>query len=161
EEELKTFTATAVARLRDNMVKNELTQNLKQIGIAIRNYHGAYDTLPPPAFTNKKKEKLLSWRVHMLPYLEEEKLYKEFKLDEPWDSEHNKKLIKRMPKVFISPANPKLAEEGRTPYVVPVGKETMFTGVKPVKLQEIADGTSNTIMVVETDDAGAVIWTKP
>jgi hypothetical protein len=77
----------------------ESVNNLKQIGIAFHNYNDTIGVLPTNQLSNDKKP-LLSWRVQILPYIEEDKLYKEFKLDEPWDSAHNKKLIDRMPKLY-------------------------------------------------------------
>ena len=76
-----------------------------------------YGTFPPAYSTDKNGKRLLSWRVHLLPYLEQEKLYKEFHLDEPWDSDHNKKLIARMPAVFRSSADPKLTADFKTTYL--------------------------------------------
>src|SRR5262249_43046085 len=107
---------------------------------------------------------LLSWRVHILPYLDDDaaKLYKEFKLDEPWDSDHNKKLITKMPKVFASPADPKLAADGKTTFLGPLHKDAFFTGGKQgIRIFNITDGTSNTVMLVDADESAAVVWTKP
>ena len=91
--------------------------------------------------------------------MEAEKLYQEFHLDEPWDSEHNKKLIARMPVVLATPGTK--AEAGKTTYLVPVGPDTVFAGPKGMKIAEITDGSSTTIMIVEAADDKAVIWTKP
>ena len=86
----------------------------------MHNYHDVYKSFPAQASYDNKKKPLLSWRVHLLPYLDELALYKQFKLDEPWDSANNKPLIAKMPAVFRSPhiAN---AEPGKTTYLVPVG----------------------------------------
>jgi hypothetical protein len=73
--------------------------NLKQLGLACHNYLSATNHFPRN-ITDKDGKLLLSWRVAILPYIEEEALYKQFKLDEPWDSEQNKKLSEKMPKVF-------------------------------------------------------------
>jgi hypothetical protein len=135
--------------------------NLKQIGLAFHNYLSAMGTFPAAAITSKDGKKLLSWRVAILPYIEHEALYKEFHLDEPWDSEHNKKLIPRMPKIYGNPGNPKLTADGKTTYLLPVGKETMHPGVKGMKIADVTDGTSLTIMTIEAADANAAIWTKP
>src|SRR6202011_6136565 len=87
---------------------------------------------------------------------------KEFHLDERWDSEHNKALIARMPDVFRAPAaNPKLAADGKTTYLAPVGEATMFPAGRGVRLAEVTDGTANTIQFVHADDDRAVVWTKP
>src|SRR5207249_2796575 len=73
--------------------------NLKQIGLAMHNYHDTYRHFPPQALTDKNGKPLLSWRVAVLPFIEQDNLYRQFKLDEPWDSEHNRKLLERMPKL--------------------------------------------------------------
>jgi hypothetical protein len=135
------------------------SNNLKQLALAMHNYHDANKGFPAQASLDKQGKPLLSWRVHLLPYLAEEELYKEFHLDEPWDSEHNKKLIARMPPVFTSPGLK--AEAGKTTYLAPVGPDTLFAGPKGLKISEITDGTANTIMLVEAADDRAVIWTKP
>jgi hypothetical protein len=95
-----------------------------------------------------------------LPYLGEKALYQEFHLDEPWDSDHNKKLIQRMPKVFSLPRSP-LNSLGKTVYLAPTGKGLAFEGTKGIGLRDILDGTMATIFLVEVDDAHAVTWTKP
>jgi prepilin-type processing-associated H-X9-DG protein len=98
----------------------------------------------------------------ILPYIEQDALFKEFHLDEPWDSVHNKPLIARMPPPYRCPGeSDDLARQGKTRYVAPRGKATIFPGTETVKLQDVTDGTSNTIMVIEAGDANAVIWTKP
>jgi hypothetical protein len=118
--------------------------------------------LPAVASFDKKGRPLLSWRVHILPYIGQEKLYREFHLDEPWDSEHNKTLISRMPKIYYGP-NLELNRQGKTIYLAPVGKDLVFTGETEGRRYPVdfLDGTSNTILLVEADDAHAVIWTKP
>ncbi|MGA2617671.1 MAG: DUF1559 domain-containing protein [Thermoguttaceae bacterium] len=101
----------------------------------------------------------MSWRVQILPFLEENGLYKQFRLDEPWDSEHNAKLIPRMPKVFQNPSEP--LQPGKASYLAVVGKGFMFEGDKGRRLAEVTDGTAHTIMVVEADANRAVTWTRP
>jgi hypothetical protein len=147
--------------------------NLKQIGAAMQKFQIAENgKLPAAASTDAKGQPLLSWRVHLLPYLgaQEAELYKEFHLDEPWDSEHNKKLIAKMPAVYRS-GGAALAEQGKTTYLVPVGEKLLFRpdaearenprGVGEMGGAEIKDGMANTILVVDADDDRAVIWTKP
>jgi hypothetical protein len=101
---------------------------------------------------------LLSWRVALLPFLGEQELYKQFKLDEPWDGPHNKKLLARMPRVY-APPGVKTREPGTTFYQVFVGPHAGFEKHQALGIATFTDGTSNTILIVE---AGcAVPWTKP
>ena len=90
--------------------------------------------------------------------MEEIELYNEFHLDEPWDSDHNKTLLDKMPAVY---QNPNLPPSNKTNYLVPVGEDTMFAGDKGTRLRDIKDGTSKTILFVEVDADRAVPWTKP
>lgn len=141
----------------------ETEQHLRQIMIAGHNYHNDYNRLPGRAIRSKDGKPLLSWRVMLLPYLEQDQLFKQFKLDEPWDSEHNKKLIAQMPRIYSS-GDAALDKEHKTRLVVPVGEKTLF----PPKDEKItlgavtvANGTSNTIAYVEASSEKAVIWSKP
>ena len=139
------------SRIRDQ-------NNFKQIALAMHNYHDAHGHFPPAAICNKDGKPLLSWRVAILPYVEQQYLYKKFRLDEPWDSEHNKKLLPLMPNVYALSG---VAGEGAsmTYYRVFVGPEAGFLLEKGRRLADITDGTSNTWMVVESQEG--VPWTKP
>lgn len=115
--------------------------------------------LPPPAIYSKDGKPLLSWRVRILPFIEYRDLYNEFHLDEPWDSEHNQKLIAKMPSGFRSPLTGDLG--GRTTYLLPVGPDCIFFDNQGTSPDEITDGAADTIMLVEADADHAVPWTKP
>jgi prepilin-type processing-associated H-X9-DG protein len=149
-----------VARVRNAAQRNQDANHLKQMALAMHNYMDVYKTFPAQYSSDKQGKPLLSWRVHILPFVEQDNLYRQFKLDEPWDSEHNKKLIPMMPPVYKSPFQ-KNVPAGKTTYLVPVGKNTIFPGAKGTSIRDITDGTSNTIMVVEVNDENAVTWTKP
>ena len=137
-----------------------MANNLRMLGLAMHNFHDAFNTLPG-VVGNPQQKSELSWRVHLLPFLDEGKLYQEFHLDEPWDSEHNKTLIKRIPAIY-RPANLKVAAEGKTGIVAPVGANSLFPpDRRRIRFADVQDGLSNTIMLVEADDAHAVVWTKP
>ncbi|MBI2826400.1 MAG: DUF1559 domain-containing protein [Planctomycetia bacterium] len=151
----------AVQAAREAARRAQSSNNLKQVGLAMHNSVATDGRFPPRAIFGKDGKALLSWRVAMLPYMEGEEgqaVYKEFHLDEPWDSEHNKKLIERMPAVY---ANPNLNLPGKTNLLAVVGEGTIFSGEKGRRVQEITDGLSNTIMVVEADADRAVVWTQP
>jgi hypothetical protein len=132
--------------------------NLKHIALAFHAHHDVYGRLPNNV-CDKNGKALLSWRVQILPYLDDDhaQLFGEFKLDEAWDSDHNKKLIEKLPKHY-APIRVK-AKAGETFYQVFTGDGAPFGGKQAITLVAITDGTSNTGMVFE---AGApVIWTKP
>jgi hypothetical protein len=161
QEQMVALLAPAVKKAQEAARQAVSMNNLKQLALAFHMYHDVHNVFPASASYNKLGKPLLSWRVHLLPFLDQEKLYKEFRLDEPWDSEHNKKLIKRMPKVFISSQNRNLSEEGKTTYLLPTGPNTAFPGDKGLRIADILDGTSNTVLALDVDDEHAVIWTKP
>jgi len=95
-----------VARVRDAQPLMSCRNNLHQLALAMHNYASTDDRLPPAMVRDKNGKPLCSWRVLLLPYLEEEALYKQFKLDEPWDSPNNIKLLNRMPKILSEPREP-------------------------------------------------------
>jgi hypothetical protein len=133
------------------------SNNLKQIGLALHNYHDTYGVLPASAIVDKKGKPLLSWRVAILPYIEQDNLYKKFKLDEPWDSENNLPLSKVRIRVYELPyGEPK---PGITNYRAFVGNGAAFDAVQGFKLDQFTDGTSNTMLAFEA--AEGVPWSKP
>ena len=133
---------------------------LKQMGLAFHNYHDVYNGFPSfnAGRSDQGANTGLSWRVHLLPFLAEAALYQEFHLDEPWDSEHNKTLIERMPKVFACEG---VDKPGHTAFHVFTGGDTPFGGEEPLAIRDITDGTSNTIMAVQAGPDTADIWSKP
>jgi hypothetical protein len=135
----------------------ESENNLKQIMIGVHSYSDVFNFVPNNVLDPKTKKPQLSWRIHLLPYLEEDTLYRQFKLDEPWDSENNKKLIEKMPKVF-APIRVK-AKPGETFYRGFTGEGTVFEAGAKYGIAQIPDGTSNTVGVVEAGEP--CVWTKP
>lgn len=130
--------------------------NLKDIGMALHAYHDTYGHFPQN-ITDAKGKPLLSWRVHLLPFMNGESTYREFKFDEPWNSDHNLKLTEKMPKTF-QPVRVK-PQPGLTYYLGFQGEDTLFRTGKVVGIANIVDGCSNTAMLVEADLP--VEWTKP
>ncbi len=160
----------AVQSAREAARRVASMNNMKQIGLALHNYHDVYNSFPARASVDKDGKRLLSWRVYVLPFIEETALYDKFHLDEAWDSPHNRGLIAQMPKVYLSPNS--VAEPGKTVYLGNASKSGIFSDAAKkddprqsvtsgTRINRILDGTSNTIMLVEADDAAAVVWTKP
>jgi hypothetical protein len=139
--------------------------NLKQIGIAIHNYHDVNGHCPGNVY-GKDGTPLLSWRVLILPYMEQEQLYQRFKLDEAWDSPANKTWSQTAVRVFQVPGRPTNQpwETYFRSFTSPKGagehQAWLVDGEsKGPALAAVTDGTSNTIMVVEAADA--VPWARP
>jgi hypothetical protein len=174
----------AFQKVRDAANRTQSQNNLKQIGLALHNFHSDHGMFPPPVVYDGEGKPLYSWRVLLLPYLGDAEcitVYRQFKLDEPWDSPQNRPLLDRMPRVYKHPTHPEFSE---TVYQVVVGKGAMFetdpqATPQPIKnppghppfprpvfargpmmrLTDVRDGPSNTIMVIEATPA--VPWTKP
>jgi hypothetical protein len=140
--------------------QNRSMDNLKMLGMALMNYHGAYNAFPSTAAGQKPNQPPVSWRVLILPYVEELALYQQYHFDQPWDSEANKKLIAHMPEVFKAPGSRK-STEGKTNYLAAVGGPYALAADQGRKMAAFTDGTSNTILLVEAIDERAVPWTKP
>jgi len=146
---------------RDRVLRATDAANLTRIGEAMYAYRDDYNHFPPAASKDGASQPLLSWRVALLPYLGEKKLYEQFHLDEGWDSPHNFALIERMPKVYAHPADSDGAAQGLTCYRVFVGPDTPFSTPEGPGRWDFAGqfGTSGTILVATAVDS--VPWTKP
>jgi hypothetical protein len=152
--------ALAAVNGHKNAVRAESANNLRQLTLGMINYADNHKgVLPAQAIYDKSGKPLLSWRVQILPYIEGANLYNEFRLDEPWDSDHNKKLLEKMPPVFAM-ADSEAAKNHETYYQGFVGPGAFFEGKAGLRFPaDFPDGTSNTFMLVEA--AKAVPWTKP
>jgi type II secretory pathway pseudopilin PulG len=152
----------AVQAAREAARRTTSTNNLRQILLALHNYHDSHKSFPAHANYSADGKPLLSWRVHILPFIEQQALYNQFHLDEPWDSEYNKKLLSTMPVQYIDPSSRLNPAEGRTHYLGVKGTGMAFTGTENgTALKAITDGTSNTLVVVQVNDDRAAPWTKP
>jgi prepilin-type processing-associated H-X9-DG protein len=139
--------------------RSQCISNLKQIGLAMHNYHEVHGRLPAAAIVGKDGRPLLSWRVAILPYLDSTDLYSSFHLDEPWDSPHNLSLLDKMPGLYKCPSD-KTLQPGMTGYQAIIGPGAAFKpDFKPLKFEDFTDGTSNTILIGES--RRSVPWTKP
>jgi|688.fasta_scaffold14878_2 hypothetical protein len=136
-----------------NVDPEPIKMKLRQIGIAFLNFEAQTRRFTPINPTN------LSWRVHLLPYLEQGPLYEQFKLDEPWDSPHNLALVKFMPEVFHIPG--KKLGEGLTRIRTPTGESFVFGNSIVPKFNVFEDGSANTLLTVVVGSDKAVVWTQP
>lgn len=154
------FFQASVSDVFSRQKRVQCQRNIKEIMLAMHNYHDVHGKFPLAFSVDKDGKPLHSWRVHILPYVEQTSLYNSIKLDEPWDSEHNKQFHDKMPKVFACPANTKGNPKRDTVYSVIVGDKTAFrTDGKEFTFGKITDGTSCTIAVVER--VTPVNWMSP
>jgi hypothetical protein len=150
----------AVQKVREAATRIKSQNNLKQMAIGMLAHHDTTGRFPPGATINREGKPLYSWRVSILPYVEEDNLYQAFQAhsDQPWDGPDNKSLLSRMPKLYELPDEP-AKEPFSTYYQVFVGEKTMFPLGRGLSVAQITDGMSNTIIIVEAGDA--VPWSKP
>jgi hypothetical protein len=153
----------------DDPAQEASIRQLREIGAAVLRYHDTFKSYPLAG--NSQKGTGLSWRVRILPFLGQEALYDKFDLESPWNSTNNRALVAQMPEIYKTPFV--ALEEGATIYLGVLGPApgegrnwqegaTFFhRGARPRSTRDMIDGTRNTIMVVEVDPAGAVIWSKP
>jgi len=140
-------------------VDTRCRNNLRRIGLAMRTYSEIHGTFPPAYVADENGKPLYSWRVLLLPYLEEAFLHEQFMLDEPWDSEHNRPLAGMMPEVYMCPADTE-NDGTQTSYVMIVGDDYFSEGPTGRDPLDITDGLSLTIAVVETTGSG-INWAEP
>jgi prepilin-type processing-associated H-X9-DG protein len=141
--------------------RTQCANNLKQIALALHNYHDTYKTFPPAYIADEDGEPMHSWRVLILPFMEHAELYERYDFDEPWDGPNNNALAAEFPElpVFRCPRDSGALPDAPS-YMVIVGREGIFEGEKANRMADIRDGTSNTILVVEV--AGATShWMAP
>ncbi|OWK36333.1 DUF1559 domain-containing protein [Fimbriiglobus ruber] len=156
----------AVQKVRDAAARAKSSNNLKQIALGVHSYHDANNHLPTPYVqppgdrpAPADPTKRLSWRVSVLPYIEEGSLYNAMKLGEAWDGPTNGPLTQRTVMAFSDPGRLPTQPNNQTPYRAFVGGGALFDEDKPAKkIFEIPDGTSNTILMVEA--AQTVPWAQ-
>ena len=152
--------AGAVTKEALKLAKKRQDNHLSRILLAFRNYEGEHGHLPAAAICDKDGKPLLSWRVAILKHLGHENLLNAFHLDEPWDSAHNKKLLARMPSVYL-PLQPNAKKPYTTSWQVFVGKGTPFEGTKGMPLKDIRKGKDFGKVILCAEGAEPVLWTKP
>ena len=152
----------AVQAAREAARRNSSLNNMRQISLALLTYHDVRGQYPAYANLDENGKPLLSWRVHILPYLEQQALYEQFHLDEPWDSPHNKQLISQIPPVYLDPSSPADPTGGKTHYLGVAGKGGIFErNGGNISIRTVTDGTSNTITILQVNDERSAVWTKP
>ncbi len=152
------LTLPALTSARQAAHQTKEMNQLKQLALAVHLYHNTHGHVPSNVRDDNGKA-LLSWRVQLLPYVDQAALYDEFHLDERWDSAHNKALIDRMPDVLRTPGAS--AGMGRTQYVTLGTDQSLLGASEKIRFRDITDGMSNTLLVARVAPRAAVTWTAP
>jgi prepilin-type processing-associated H-X9-DG protein len=148
----------AVQAAREAARRAQSSNNLKQIGLALHNYHDTYGELPPAVVTDANGQPLYSGRVLLLPFLEQAGLYASFDRNAAWDSPQNMALSQATIPTFIDPSNPNQGNQSNYTFVT--GKGALFDPGTQVKFQDVTDGLSNTLAVIEWKGNGGS-WAAP
>lgn len=147
----------AIQSARESARRGQSMNNMKLIMLAMHNYYDVNKHLPAAVVIGPDGKTPHSWRVEILPYLEQEPLYRQYKMDEPWDSENNKRVLAQMPAVFRHAGDNPTSTNAS--YFAITGETTIFPGTEGIEFKEVRDGLSNTITVVEAQRP--IPWTKP
>jgi len=150
----------AVSSARSAARRAQSMNNLKQLGLALHNYHDLYNTFPPAVVTDADGKPLYSGRVLLLPFLEQASVYQNFDKSKAWNSPENQAISATVIKTFQDPAHPGGPNEPRSDYVFVTGTGTVFDGNKSTTMAGITDGTANTIVMVQTA-MGPKNWAEP
>ena len=149
----------AVQQAREAARRTQCKNNLKQIGLALHNYHDTFKLFPAAHLNDLEGEPKLSWRVSILPFLGEAGRYNAYHFDDAWDSPLNSGLLNPLPLVYGCPSHSTPGSTS-TAYATITGSNTALGDGKCVSIHQITDGTSNTLMVVEACGLN-IPWMKP
>jgi hypothetical protein len=136
--------------------------HFRQLGLALYSYHDDYGCFPPAYVADANGRPMHSWRVLILPYLDQGELYQQYRFDEPWDGPHNSQLADRIPAIYQCSGDAHEREKPQpwTSYVAVIGPHTCWPGDVPLKLDDITDPADRTLLVVETAASG-IHWMEP
>lgn len=152
----------ALQAARESARRMQSSNNLRQIGIAMHNYHDTYRSFPPAVVTDASGKPLYSGRVLLLPFMEQMPLYDAWDKNAAWDSPQNLSLSQTVISTFQDPSHPARSVEGQTDYLFVTGTNTMFDvpAGQQLDFSQITDGTSNTMMAIEVKNSG-ISWAEP
>lgn len=148
----------AVQQAREAARRAQCKNNLKQIGLAMHNYHDTFMVFPAAHFNDSQGKPRVSWRVSILPYIDQAPMYQGISMNESWDGPSNSRFSTTMPQTYACPSAP--MNRVNTCYATIVGPKSVLGADKCVPMKDIIDGTSNTMLVAEACMLG-IPWMKP
>lgn len=150
----------AIQAAREAARRVQCSNHLQQIGLAMHNYHAAHRSFPPAYVADAAGQPLYSWRVLLLPYLEQQVLFDQFDKEKAWDSPENLAVSETNIPTYRCPSSPESPQEALTNYVLVTGPGALFNGAHSPSIAEVPDGTVKTIMLVEVRDLD-IHWAEP
>ena len=152
----------AVQATRSQSRQIQCLSQARQIGMAFESYHAVHGHYPPSYIADEDGRPLHSWRVLILPYLgpDENALYDQFDLNQPWDDPANRRLVDQMPSIYACPASEMASAMSETSYCVVEGPAFMFDADKTVAREDLLEGETAVLMLVEVNHS-AIEWTEP
>lgn len=150
----------AIQSARTAARRMQSSNNEKQIMLALHNYENMYGTFPPAYIPDENGKPMTSWRVLILPFLEQQPLHAQYDFSKPWDSPENLAVANTMPPTYRSPFETDTTTNN-TSYLLFAGQGTVFEDPKAqISFRSFRDGMSQTIALVEVHDTG-ILWTQP
>lgn len=149
----------AVRSVRTPALRTMCLNNMRNIALAVLNYEADHGALPPAYTVDSDGQPLHSWRTLILPYLERTALYESIDLSKPWDDPANAAALKTVVEVYQCPVLDPTSN--LTTYAAMVGPDACFLPTESRRLDEIADGSANTLMLIDLPAIAAVPWMAP
>ncbi len=149
----------AVQAAREAARRTSCANNLKQIGLAMHNYHDVYGSLPPAYTVDEDGRPLHSWRTLILPFMEQQALYQKIDFSKPWDAPENRQISQTVVPTYHCPST--VTDPAMTTYVAVIDPRGIMSGPEPTVIRQVSDGLANTILLVETSPDHAVNWMSP
>ncbi len=157
---LMTMLAPPFVDFRETSRRCQCANNLKQITLALHVYHNEYGCFPPAYLADQDGKPMHSWRVLILPFMDEQALFDQYRFDEPWDGPNNSLLAGARVRPYECPEQSAAGTPITTSYVAVVGPGTVWPGMTTARCADVSDGTSSTLMLVEMADSG-IHWMEP
>lgn len=157
---LLTIVAPGCVDGREAARRSQCCNNLKQITLALHNYYDRYGSFPPAYVADEDGQPMHSWRVLILPFVEREDLYRQYRFDEPWNGPNNSRLASARISTYYCPEQDDARASGCTSYLALVGPEAAWPGATASRMEDIRDGMSDTLLVVEVAHSG-IHWMEP
>lgn len=142
------------SRAREAASRSQCLNNLKQIGLGLLNYQDMYGGLPPVRHRDGQGQPLYSWRVLLLPFVEQGRLFQQYDCREPWNGPNNGKLAGVRLDIYRCPSD-QGGPQGMTNYVAVLGPDGNW-----LQADDREKEASNPVRIIERCDV-QIGWAEP